>query len=344
MTTKKIEELAAEERALEKVFLRRTCKEFSSKPVPDDNINLIIEAGRLAPNAGNLQNWRFIVIKSQDQKEKLGAASYNQRWIADAHILVVIASDEVQGARFYDERGSFFNIQNCAMAAENMLIAASILGVDSAFISGFDEEEVRGVLGIPDDYKPQGIVALGKALFQPDFPQKKELNDILFFDSFGVKYPHMDFVKHDTRIIDRLRKHAELKLPHIRSDVKETLAQGRFELLRQELELKNKQIQSLREDLARRTEDKQVINIINIEGPWGYYILRRAKGISYPASREDLQERFKGFQMRRIPVEKVIAVIETPVESHSDLLKKVKKALHKLKHDSTPEDILIPKD
>jgi predicted transcriptional regulator len=108
--------------------------------------------------------------------------------------------------------------------------------------------------------------------------------------------------------------------------------------LKTELELKNRQIKSLKEDLQRK-HHKPIINIINIEGPWGYYILRRAKGMVYPASREDLLERFKGFQMRRIPIEKVMEVIEVPVESHSDLLKKVKVALHKLKHNSKPEEI-----
>ncbi|MFT4309804.1 MAG: nitroreductase family protein [Candidatus Woesearchaeota archaeon] len=344
MVTRRTEDLAAEERALEKVFMRRTCREYSGKSIPKDNLNLIIEAGRLAPNAGNLQNWRFIIVNAQEQKERLGEASYNQRWIADAHVLIVIASDEMQGERFYDERGSFFNIQNCAMAAENMLIAASILNVDSAFVSGFDEEEVSNILGIPNDFRPQGIVVLGRALRKPMWPGKRELNEIAYVDSFGTKFADMEGLMHDTRIIDKLKKHANLALPTISSEVKESLSQGRFEMLRKELELKNRQIESLKNDLSKKPIEKKVVNIINIEGPWGYYILRRAKGLEYPVSRKDLKERFSGFHMRRIPVEKVMDVIQTPVESHSDLLKKVKIALDSIGHNYSPESDSVLED
>jgi metallophosphoesterase superfamily enzyme len=107
------------------------------------------------------------------------------------------------------------------MAAENMLIAASILNVDSAFISGFDESEVREVLGIPDDYRPQGIIALGKAHHKATFPGKRELHEIIFLDEFGKKYPDMNLLKQDIRIIEKMQKHANLHLPVISSDVKE---------------------------------------------------------------------------------------------------------------------------
>ena len=71
---------------------RRTQEKFLNKPISDSNINKILDSLTYAPNAGNLQNWRLIIIKNQETKEKLIKSSYNQKRISNANIVVIVCN------------------------------------------------------------------------------------------------------------------------------------------------------------------------------------------------------------------------------------------------------------
>ncbi|MEO0101940.1 MAG: nitroreductase family protein, partial [candidate division WOR-3 bacterium] len=73
---------------------RRSIRSYKRDPIPEEVLNRILEAGRLAPSAKNLQPWRFLVIRDRETIERLVPAMRNQRFIAEAPILLGVIALE----------------------------------------------------------------------------------------------------------------------------------------------------------------------------------------------------------------------------------------------------------
>ncbi len=161
---------------------RRTIKYFLPKFVSWEKISRVIEAGRHAPSCGNIQNWKFVVILESDLKQQIAQSSYEQYEIIQAGALILICAEPDKGERYYGLRGErLYTVQNCAAAIQNMLLEAHSLGLGTRWIGGFDEEAVKSLLGIPEEIRPQAIIALGYPKEIPDKPPKYPLETLVYF-------------------------------------------------------------------------------------------------------------------------------------------------------------------
>jgi len=158
---------------LEIIYRRRSVRKYEKKPIPDDVLNAILEAGRLAPTARNLQPWHFIVVRNPEVRRKLIFRDWNS-FIGEAPVVIV-------GCGEADKKWAVVDV---AIALENMVIAAEALGLGSCWIGAFEEEEVKRVLGIPDHLKVVAMITLGYPAERPDAPPKKRLEEIVHFDRF----------------------------------------------------------------------------------------------------------------------------------------------------------------
>lgn len=163
---------------------RRTIRSFKDKNVSDDDLIKILEAGNCAPCAGKLSNWRFIIVRYEKDIERLAKACFNQEWISDASVLIVVCSDSVRIRSIYGERGEMYAIQNTAAATENMLLEATELGIGSAWIGAFDSDEIVKILEVPDHIDIHTVVALGYSNESPRVA-KVNLSDLVYFDKWG---------------------------------------------------------------------------------------------------------------------------------------------------------------
>jgi nitroreductase len=167
---------------------RRTVKSFNPKYIPWEQVAKILDAGRHAPSCGNLQNWKFIAVLEPELKTKLAEATHDQFNIALAGVLIVICAEPEKAERYFSARGErLYSIQNCAAAAENMLLEAHSLGLGACWIGAFDEDEVKDVCKIPNEMRPQIIIAVGYAKDFPEKPPKYPLEAVVYFNSWGNK-------------------------------------------------------------------------------------------------------------------------------------------------------------
>ncbi len=165
---------------------RRSVRKFLSVPLERDLWTSIIAAGALAPSSGNLQNWKVIVIENADQKEKLAHICYSQMWMANAAILLVVCADTKTATQFYGVRGDrLYSVQNCAAMIQTMLLKATELGIGSCWVSAFDETKLKVHLAIPDNARPQAIVALGYADEVVPQPPLKQYVEFVYFNTYG---------------------------------------------------------------------------------------------------------------------------------------------------------------
>jgi nitroreductase len=187
---------------LELIQSRRTTKYFLPKFVSWEKVARVLDAGRHAPSSGNIQNWKFIVVIEAGQKQEIAKACFEQYDIAMAHALIVICAEIDKAERYYGARGErLYSIQNCAAAAQNMLLEAHSLGLGTSWIGAFDEEAIRSNLGIPEEARPQVIIALGYPKETPSKPPKYPLESVVYLHKWRGKMRDAAKYMNDTAVI-----------------------------------------------------------------------------------------------------------------------------------------------
>ncbi|MBW2992299.1 nitroreductase family protein [Candidatus Woesearchaeota archaeon] len=222
---------------IECIKTRRSVRKFLDKPVSWDDICTIIDAGRMAPSAGNLQSWKFIVVEDKDPKEQIAKACVDQLWIKDAPYIIVIVSEPEKMKRFYDVRGErLYSVQSCAAAAQNMLLAAHNLGLGSCWIGAFDEEKVKTILGCPAETRPQVIIPVGYPAETVEKPNKYPMEIVTYrrywrgriYDvdkALGMYSPKVEKVIGKTvETIKKAPEHVKKAAAHIKKKVSEAKA------------------------------------------------------------------------------------------------------------------------
>lgn len=144
----------ARQAVVDRFYARRSVREFTPEPIDDSLILDLLKVGMAAPSAGNWQPWEFLVVRDEGKKRELASSSPFTSFLTKAPlVLVVLGKRENEWARF-----------DCALASENILLAASQLGLGGVY-TGLDPErdrKAREILAIPDDYVIFNFLILGK--------------------------------------------------------------------------------------------------------------------------------------------------------------------------------------
>lgn len=166
---------------------RRSKRTYLEKSIRADKLGEILDTARYAPSAGNLQNWRFIVITDKSTKQKVAEACLKQYWINQAPILILICGDIEVAERIYRKKAESYTIQSCANAAILMQLKAEELKLSTCWVGSFDENAIQRELRIPPHLKPIILLTLG---YSKETSIKKKMNTlsaITYFDKFGNK-------------------------------------------------------------------------------------------------------------------------------------------------------------
>jgi nitroreductase len=142
------------------VSRRLSVRSYKPDPVPEDALARILEAGRLAPSAKNLQPWRFIIVTDPKQRELLVPACRGQQFVAEAPVVICACAVSEQA---WAGMGGYWSAEavDVAIALEHIILAATAEGLGTCWVGAFIEEEVRRVLAIPAGVKPVALTPLG---------------------------------------------------------------------------------------------------------------------------------------------------------------------------------------
>ncbi len=153
-----------------------------AKPVEEEKLRRILEAGRLAPSAANRQPWRFLVVSSAGMLEKLRPC-YPRAWFADAPVILVVAGNRKDAwVRGYDGYNSLET--DLTIAMDHMILAAENEGVGTCWIAAFDAEVLRRSLSLEENEEVYAITPLGypKAGFKKKGNKiRKHLEEIVHY-------------------------------------------------------------------------------------------------------------------------------------------------------------------
>ena len=125
-------------------------RHYQDRPVPEDVLHRIVEAGRLTASAGNMQPWHFIVVQDRDTLRQLGALARTGPYITQAPLAIVVAVDKTPNA-----------VSDASRAIQSMLLTAWADGVGSNWVGFGGLEDVKALLGIPAELDLLAILPFG---------------------------------------------------------------------------------------------------------------------------------------------------------------------------------------
>ncbi len=198
---------------LDLIKSRKSVRQYTGKHIPDEDLKKILEAGRLAPSWMNVQCWKFILVKSQENKDLLSELSVGQPQVKNADAVIVCVADPDSW-----EEAKITHIQkpalNPALQCENgilirsleqviypvsyMMLEAASLGIGSCIIGAFGSEitgvlpeiysQVKQKLNLKDTQIISTIITLGyEENPAPADKKRKDFNEVIYMEKIGEK-------------------------------------------------------------------------------------------------------------------------------------------------------------
>ena len=201
------------------IVRRRSIRRFRPDPVADEDLQRILEAGRLAPSGSNCQPWTFLVIRDEARRARLREAAADQPFVESAPALIVSLGNRkamrkrLRRGRELVEMGAVDGellaraqklyttrtagpesetrsiVANCCIAVEHMALAAEALGYGSCWVMLMDSERVAEVLDLPDHLFPVALLPLGRPDQAPGPRPRYALGEIAFDETLQRPWP-----------------------------------------------------------------------------------------------------------------------------------------------------------
>jgi nitroreductase len=154
---------------------RRSIRSYQNRPVDRTVVTQVLEAARIAPSAKNLQPWKVIVV--QDEQVSLLKPAYDREWFLSAPVVIAMCED--RNACWVRNDGMSFGAVDCAIAMQQIVLAATERDLGTCWIGAFNAEALSLILKLPDHITPVAMTPLGyiKALGEPR--PRKSLDEIV---------------------------------------------------------------------------------------------------------------------------------------------------------------------
>jgi nitroreductase len=159
---------------------RRSIRIYQDKPIPQDLLLQILEAGRWAPTGANLQPWHFIVVTDAETRKRIGEVA-RFFFIKSSHVerapaILVLG---------FDTRKGKYGRYDATLAGGNMMTMATSLGLGTCWIGAFDKPKVKEILEIPENIEVIGLITLGYSGEKAEVPPRVELEKIVHWESWS---------------------------------------------------------------------------------------------------------------------------------------------------------------
>ena len=137
--------------AYEAIVTKRDTRSYLPDPVPEDQLEQVLRAARMAGSAKNAQLTRLVVVTEQETRDWLADCGDFTGWIGSAPVVIVLVAP-VEGGRLFD----------LGRMAQNLMVAANALGLATCPVTFHHQDRLRPVLGLPDDMEGPMAITLGR--------------------------------------------------------------------------------------------------------------------------------------------------------------------------------------
>lgn len=165
----------------EAIKKRYSVRTYKLDPVPEEKLNKVLEAARLAPSAHNAQECKFIVVKDEQKRKQLAEAAHGQDFVGKAPMVIVAVALNPEDML---SSGVPAYALNLAIAIDHMTLQAVEEGLGTCWIGAFSQEQVKQILNIPDKYKVVVLLLLGFPADKAGSKIRKRISEIICYDKF----------------------------------------------------------------------------------------------------------------------------------------------------------------
>jgi nitroreductase len=159
---------------LRTMWRRRSVRKYKEDALPEEDLILILEAARRAPTGSNRQNWRMVVVRDPDLRQRTAEACNGHMWVAQAPVVLCLVALPGEGK------------VNGAIVLDHAVLAATSLGYGTCWIGAYDASKVKSVLGIPADHTIVNLVPVGVPADEPRARGRKSPPELFSDEQFDV--------------------------------------------------------------------------------------------------------------------------------------------------------------
>ncbi len=150
---------------------RRSIRQYQEKEIPDDKIEMILEAGRWAPSGSNKQPWEFMVVKDKDKIREIEKTASYGKFIKQVPVLIAIVGKPSINPKWY--------VQDTSLVSMNMMLMAWALKIGTCWIGTMNRDKAKEILGVEKDDFLLTVLPLGYIKGEiPNPTSRKDLKKI----------------------------------------------------------------------------------------------------------------------------------------------------------------------
>ena len=154
---------------------RTSIRKYKSEQISKDKIDILIEAGRLAPTAANKQKFKLVIVDGTDTKKRLAVACNNQTFVGTASHVI---------AGTVDPDWKWHQV-DLAIVFEHIVLEAFELGLGTCWIGAFNESDVKKILNIPENIKVVALLTIGFPDESPKHTPRKNIDSIVIYNTYN---------------------------------------------------------------------------------------------------------------------------------------------------------------
>ena len=141
------------------ILTRRSIRQYTAQPVPDEVITDLLRAAMSAPSAGNQQAWQFVVVDDRQILDEIPTIHPYSQMLKQAPVAILVCGDRAL------ETNKGYWVQDCSAATQNLLLAAHARGLGAVWLGVYPREErvaaLREIFGLPEHVVPLALVSVG---------------------------------------------------------------------------------------------------------------------------------------------------------------------------------------
>ena len=167
---------------IEAIKKRYSVRRYQDTAVEKEKLESILEAARLAPSANNKQEWRFIVVRDKDIRQRLMQVAKDQAFVGQAPVVIACCAKTDSHVMTCGQQCYPIDV---AIAIEHMALKATDEGLGTCWVGAFYEDKVKEILDIPQDIRVVQLLTLGYPVkLKPSPKDRLRLKEIVMYEKW----------------------------------------------------------------------------------------------------------------------------------------------------------------
>ena len=161
---------------------RRSIRSYQDKSISNELIRELIDAARLAPSGNNAQPGRYFIVNDEETKSKLRENEiFKQDFVYEAPVIIACCADPrvYSGVKGWDDSNNVRAIRDLSIASFSLVLRATEMGLGTCYVGWVKKEEIKSILGIPDNYIVPYVITVGYPAEEPGTHSRKGIDEII---------------------------------------------------------------------------------------------------------------------------------------------------------------------